>query len=70
MIREIREKIFQKEMDLEWLMSEEVRSEGIYFDGYDFDDELSSMDTWDDDRMWRKVDRRRNYDEDILDDED
>jgi hypothetical protein len=70
MIREIREKIFQKEMDLEWLMSEEVRSEGVYFDGYDFDDELSSMDTWDDDRMWRKVDRRRNYDEDILDDED
>jgi hypothetical protein len=51
-------------------MSEEVRSEGIYFDGYDFDDELSGMDTWDDDRMWRKVDRRRNYDEDILDDED
>jgi hypothetical protein len=70
MIRELREKIFQKEMDLEWLLSEEVQSEGIYFDGFDFDDDLSSMEGWDDDRMWRRYDSRRNYDEDILDDSD
>jgi len=57
-------------MDLEWLQSEEVQSEGIYFDGFDFDDDLSGMDAWDDDRIWRRYDSRRNYDEDILDDSD
>lgn len=70
LIHELREKIFQKEMDLEWLQSEEVQSEGIYFDGFDFDDDLSGMDAWDDDRLWRRFDRRRDYDEDILDDSD
>jgi len=70
LIHELREKIFQKEMDLEWLQSEEVQSEGIYFDGFDFDDDLSGMDAWDDDRIWRRYDSRRNYDEDILDDSD
>jgi hypothetical protein len=69
-IQEVREKIFQKEMDLEWLQSEEVQSEGIYFDGFEFDDDLSGMDTWYDDRIWRRYDSRRNYDEDILDDSD
>jgi hypothetical protein len=69
LIQELREKIFQKEMDLEWLQSEEVQSEGIYFDGFEFDDDLSGMDTWYDDRLWHRFDRRRNYDEDdILDD--
>ena len=70
MIRELREKIFQKEMDLEWLLSEEVQSDGFYFDGFGIDEDLSSMDTWDDDRLWRRFDTRRNYDEDILDDLD
>ena len=70
MIRELREQIFQKEMDLEWLLSEEVQSDGFYFDGFDFNDDLSSMESWDDDRVWRRYDPRRNYDEDILDDSD
>ena len=68
MIQEIREKILQKEMDLEWLMSEEAKTEGMFFDD-EFDDGLMddepSLDRWK-----RGIGLYGLWDDDILDDSD
>lgn len=66
MIRELREKIFQKEMDLEWLLSEEAKTEGMFFDDeYDdgFMDDDVTFDKWK-----RGMGLYGLWDDDILDD--
>ena len=68
LIREIREKIFQKEMDLEWIMSDEVKAEGMFF-GDEFDDDLFDDDLTMD-RWKRGVGLYGLWDDDILDDSD
>ena len=68
MIRELREKIFQKEMDLEWILSDEVKAEGMFFED-EFDD--SFMDTELNLDGWkRRMDLYGLWDDDILDDSD
>ncbi len=68
MIHEIREKIFQKEMDLEWIMSDEVRAEGMFFES-ELDDDFMG-DELGVDRWKRRMDLYGLWEDDILDDSD